>query len=343
MTRNSGIGSINAGGSSDFQRSEASPAQYAEWGRRVLRAHGRIRSYVERTAVEDISEISAQDSVRVFAKMENRQETGSFKLRGATNKIRLLTPDEASAGIIAASNGNHGLGVAAAAKRAGVRAEIYVSAQVAPSKARRIEEYGAKISVHGSEPLDAELAARAAASETARVFVSPYNDHDVMAGQGTLALELKEQIPYLDAVFAAVGGGGLVGGIGAYLKWVSPETEIVGGWPENSAVLYESLKAGRIVSCEEQPTLSESTSGGLEEGSVTLDVCRAVVDSCVLVSEAEILSAMRLMHQTRGWLVEGAAGVALASFLKVADRYVGMTVAIVICGENLSEKVRSEI
>jgi threonine dehydratase len=343
MTKNSEIGSIDSGGSSDFQRSEASPTQYAEWGRRVLRAHDRIRSYVERTPIEDISEISAQDSVRVFAKMENRQETGSFKLRGATNKIRLLTPDEASAGIIAASNGNHGLGVAAAAKRAGVRAEIYVSAQVAPNKVKRIEEYGAKISVHGSEPLDTELAAREAASETARVFVSPYNDHDVMAGQGTLALELKEQIPHLDAVFAAVGGGGLVGGIGAYLKWVSPETEIVGCWPENSAVLYESLKAGRIVSCEEQPTLSESTAGGLEEGSVTLDVCRAVVDSCVLVSEAEILKAMRLMHQSRQWLVEGAAGVALASFLKVADRYVGKTVAIVICGANLSEKVRSEI
>src|SRR6202041_345738 len=308
MTRNSGARFFGRGGSSEYRRSEASPGQYAEWGRRVLRAHDRIRSYVARTTIEDLSEISPQDSVRVFAKMENRQETGSFKLRGATNKIRLLTPDEASAGIIAASNGNHGLGVAAAAKRAAVRAEIYVSAQVAPSKVERIEEYGAKISIHGTEPLDAELAAREKASETGRVFVSPYNDLDVMAGQGTLALELREQIPYLDAVFAAVGGGGLIGGIGCYLKWVSPETEVIGCWPENSPVLYESLRAGRIVSCEGRPTLSESTSGGLEERSVTLDVCRAVIDSCVLVSEAEILSAMRLMHQSRQWLIEGAAG-----------------------------------
>jgi threonine dehydratase len=343
MTSDSRTHAMDDGDSREYRRVDASPAQHAEWGRRVLRAHDRIRSYVTRTAIEDLSEISPQDSVRVFAKMENRQETGSFKLRGATNKIRLLTPDEASAGIIAASNGNHGLGVAAAAKRAGVRAEIYVSAQVSPGKAKRIEEYGAKISVHGAEPLDAELAAREAASRTGRVFVSPYNDHDVLAGQGTLALELKDEIPHLDAVFAAVGGGGLVGGIGAYLKWVSPETEIVGCWPENSPVLYESLRAGRIVSCNEQPTLSESTSGGLEEGSVTLDVCRAVIDSCVLVSEAEILRAMRLMHESRQWLVEGAAGVAIASFLKMAHRYVGKTVAIVICGANLSERVRSEL
>ena len=110
---------MDNGDSSRHSRVEASPAQYVEWGQRVLRAHDRIRSYVTRTAIEDLSEISAQDSVRVFAKMENRQETGSFKLRGATNKIRLLTPHEASAGIIAASNGNHGLGVAAAAETRG--------------------------------------------------------------------------------------------------------------------------------------------------------------------------------------------------------------------------------
>ena len=226
--------------------------------------------------------------MRVFAKMENLQDTGSFKLRGATNRISLLSPDEAARGIIAASNGNHGLGVAAAAQRAGIRAEIYVSAQVSPSKAQRIEKEGAKICIHGADPLEAELAARAAAQRSGRTFISPYNDAEVMAGQGTIAVELKEQIPGIDAVFVSVGGGGLIGGIGAYLKRASPETAMVGCWPENSPVLYESLRAGRIVSCEELPTLSESTAGGLEEGSVTLEVCRAVVDSCVLVSEAEM-------------------------------------------------------
>jgi threonine dehydratase len=324
-------------------RIQAPVSQYAEWGQLVWGAHDRIRSFVRRTAIEDITEICRCDSVRVLAKMENLQDTGSFKLRGATNKIRLLTTDEAARGVIAASNGNHGLGVAAAASLAGIRAEIYVSTQVALSKAKRIQDYGARICLHGNDPLDAELAGRAAALRSGRTFISPYNDLDVMAGQGTIALEVREQVPDIDAIFVAVGGGGLVGGIGAYLKWRSPETEVVGCWPENSQVLYESMLAGRIVECNEQPTLSESTAGGLEESSVTLEVCRAVVDSCVSVSEVEILSAMRLLHRTKGWLVEGAAAVAVAAFQKVAHRYAGKTVVMVICGGNLSEKVRDQL
>jgi threonine dehydratase len=324
-------------------RIEASAAQSAEWVERVLGAYKRIRSSVRQTPPDEISDVLAQSAVRVLAKMENLQETGSFKFRGATNKMRLLASDETARGIIAASNGNHGLGVAAAARHTGIQAEIYVSSQVAPSKAKRIEEYGAKVTVCGNDPLTAEFAAREAAAQSGRTFVSPYNDLDVMAGQGTIGVEMVEQIPDADAIFVAVGGGGLVGGIGSYLKGVAARTEVVGCWPENSQVLYQSMRAGRIVVCDEQPTLSESTAGGLEEGSVTLDVCRAVIDSCVLVSEGEILSAMRLFYRSKQSLIEGAAGVAVASFLKVARHYTGKTVVIVICGGNLSEKVLGQL
>jgi threonine dehydratase len=313
---------------------------FGDWGGRVEDAYQRIRSSVKRTPIEDISEIVPTTTVRVFAKREDLQETGSFKLRGATNRILRLTSEEKTLGIVAASNGNHGLGVAAAAKSVGVSADVYVSAQVAPQKAQRIEIYGARIHYAGSEPLDAEITARQRAMESGRAFISPYNDWDVLAGQGTIAVELLEQISQLDAVFVAVGGGGLVGGIGAYLKHVSPKTEVVGCWPENSPVLYESMKAGWILPVQEKPTLSESTAGGLEEGSVTLEVCEAVVDECVLVSEGEILDAMRLVQRARGWLIEGAAGVAVAVFLKTAERYEGKTVAIVICGGNLSQRVK---
>jgi threonine dehydratase len=306
----------------------------------VAEAHQRIRSSVVRTPVEEISELVPRSAVKIFAKREDLQDTGSFKLRGATNRILRLTAEEKVKGIIAASNGNHGLGIAAAAKRARVSAEVYVSAQVAPQKAKRIEKYGARIQYAGSEPLDAEVTARRRAEESGRVFISPYNDGDVLAGQGTIAVELEEQVPRLDAVFVAVGGGGLIGGIGSYLKYASPNTEIVGCWPENSPVLYESMKAGRIVPVAEKPTLSESTAGGLEEGSVTLEVCRQVIETSVLVTEDEILEAMRLIHRAKGWLIEGAAGVALAAFLKTAERYEGKTVAVVICGGNLSQRVK---
>ena len=307
----------------------------------VRQAADRIRPVVVETPVEQIEGLAPNIETKVFFKLENLQTTGSFKLRGASNKILSLSPKEVAMGVIAASNGNHGLGVAAAAKSAGIAAEGYVSSHVSPCKARRIEEYGAHIKRIGNDPLEAELAARADASAQGKVFISPYNDVDVMAGQGTIAVELLRQLPPLDALFVAVGGGGLIGGIGAYTKSASPQIEVVGCWPKNSPVLYESIKAGRILDVPEGPTLSESTAGGLEPGSVTLEVCSQVIDSFVLVSEAEILGAMRKVRALKGWIIEGAAAVAVASFLKNAERYRGKRVAVVICGANVSEKVLS--
>jgi threonine dehydratase len=309
----------------------------------VLAAHQRIGRSIIETPVEDVSSIFPGTSTRVIFKMENLQHTGSFKLRGATNKILLLSKPQAEAGVIAASNGNHGMAVAAAARQAGIAAEVFVSAHVSPGKAQRIEQLGAVIRHFGMDPLEAELAARAAAEKSRRVFISPYNDVDVMAGQGTIGVELVQQLGSVDAVFVAVGGGGLIGGIGTYLKSARPETEVVGCWPQNSPVLYESIKAGRIVDTAEKPTLSESTAGGLEPGSVTLGVCSRVIDRSILVSEEEILSAMRLVRDTKRCLIEGAAGVAVAAFLKEAGQFRGKTVAVILCGGNLSEKVRAEL
>jgi len=309
----------------------------------VEHAFSRIRGAIRETPLEDVSAIFPASSAKVLCKMENLQETGSFKLRGATNKILSLSTAQAQAGVVAASNGNHGLGVAAAAKRAGIAAEVYVSEHVSADKARKIEQLGAKIHRVGQDPLEAELEARAAAEQSGRVFISPYNDIDVMAGQGTIAVELLQQTGHVDAVFVAVGGGGLIGGIGTYLKSASPDTEIIGCWPLNSPVLYESIKTGRILDIQEEPTISESTSGGLEPDSVTLDVCRRVIDHSILVSEDEIFASMRLLQERKGWLIEGAAGVAVAVFQKEAERYHGKTVAIIICGGNLSEKARGEL
>ncbi|HEY6253299.1 MAG TPA: threonine/serine dehydratase [Candidatus Angelobacter sp.] len=311
---------------------------FREIGQQVQHAYQRISSVVLKTPLEPVSDFSGYRG-QLFFKMENLQHTGSFKLRGASNKILSLTAEQASQGVIAASNGNHGIGVAAAAGRQGIPAEVYVSSHVSPVKAKRIEEYGASIRRAGANPLEAELAARAAAVQTGKVFISPYNDYEVIAGQGTIAVELQQQRPAVDAIFVAVGGGGLIAGIGAYQKLVSPKTEIIGCWPHNSRVLYESLKAGRILDFPEQPTLSESTAGGLEPESVTLDICRQVIDRSVLVTEDEIASAVRQVHQTRGWIIEGAAGVALAAFLKQADFYHARTVVVVICGGNTGSKL----
>ena len=304
----------------------------------ILSAHQRIAPFTRETPVE-----LAHLPEPVWLKLEHLQHTGSFKFRGASNRIAGLTPEQAAAGVVTASNGNHGLAVAAAAQARGIAAEVFVSAHVHPAKARRIEAAGARLHRAGQDPLTAELAARRAASETGRVFISPYNDLDVVAGQGTLAVELARQIPELDAVFVAVGGGGLIAGIGAHFKAVSPRAEIVGCWPEASPVMLRCMEAGRVIDVAEEPTLSESTAGGLEPGSVTLDLRRAVIDRPVLVTEAEILTALRMLLHTEHWLVEGAAGVALAAFAKEAPRYRGKRAAVVVCGRNLSPAALSAI
>jgi threonine dehydratase len=314
------------------------PPSVAVLARQVSEAAERIRSAVIETPVEQVVGL-LPDDVEVFFKLENLQNTGSFKLRGASNKVLSLSSAESAAGVIAASNGNHGLGVAAAARRAGITAEVYVSSHVSPAKARRIEEYGVRIQRAGDDPLEAELAARAAATHQNKVFISPYNDMQVMAGQGTIAIELLRQLPPIDALFVSVGGGGLIGGIGSYAKFASPQIEMVGCWPQNSRVLYESIKAGQILDFPEQPTLSESTAGGLEPGSVTLDICSRVIDRSVLVSEEEILSAMQQVRALKGWVIEGAAAVAVAALIKEAENYRGKRVVVVICGANVSEKV----
>jgi threonine dehydratase len=303
----------------------------------ILAAYHRIKPLVRQTPLEQSAELGA------FLKLEHLQCTGSFKFRGASNKVALLTPEQAAAGVVTASNGNHGLGVAAASQARGIAAQVFVSSRVCASKVRRMEAMGALIHCAGDDPLTAELAARSAAAASGRVFISPYNDLDVVAGQGTIAVELERQLPQPDAVFVSVGGGGLIGGIGEYLKAVSPQTEIVGCWPRNSPVMHQCLQAGSIVEVPERPTLSESTAGGLEAGSVTFEICRRAIDRAVLVNELQILHAMRVILETEHWVIEGAAGVAVAAFLQEAPRWQGKNVVIVICGRNVSPEVLQEL
>lgn len=273
-----------------------------------------------------------------YAKLEQLQATGSFKLRGATNKLMSLSPREAAAGVITSSTGNHGLGVAAAAKVLGIDAEVFLSSQVPPAKQKKIIEQGARIRLAGDDPLAAEVAAREAAAKSGRSYVSPYNDPYVVAGQGTVAVELLAQLPDLEAIFIATGGGGLISGIGTVLHHMAPRAEVIGCWPQNSAVLYECIKAGRIFEAPESPTLSESTAGGVEEGSITFDLCREVMHHGVLVTEDEILTAMR-WGRAQGWSMEGAGGVALAAYFKEAARYADRKTVVLICGGNPSPAV----
>lgn len=306
------------------------------------RISGRVRTTpVERSAT--LTDGARSDGGAVWLKLENLQLTGSFKLRGATHKILSLNNEERGRGVVAASSGNHGAAVGCAAAAADCRAIVFVPESAASSKVAAIRSWGAEVRTHGDDSLLAEIEARRYAAAKGMAYLSPYNDWQVVAGQGTLGAELTRQLDDLDAIFVALGGGGLISGVGGYLKAVRPQLRVIACSPENSPVMHASLEAGRILEMDSLPTLSDGTAGGVEAGALTFDLCREVVDESLVVSEAEIREALRLVIGSHHTLIEGAAGVAVAGYLANRERFTGMDVAIVLCGANIDPSVLKEI
>ncbi|MBN3785791.1 threonine/serine dehydratase [Burkholderia sp. Ac-20353] len=306
---------------------------------RIEEAHRAIRPQVAVTPLTFSPMLSAISGCQVYLKCEHLQHTGSFKFRGATNKVRLLDPQTRRNGVLTVSSGNHGQGVALAGKLAGVPVTVYAASTASPVKLEAIRALGAEVIALDDSNLGVELEAARQAKLKEMKFVSPYNDLDVIAGQGTIGIEIHEQAraenAKLAAVFASVGGGGLISGVGTAIRRLIPEAAVVGCWPANSTALYSSLKAGKIVESEELDTISDGTAGGIEPDSITFDIGRNVISDTSLVTEEEIKAAMKLVAQTDRWMVEGAAGVALASMLKLAPGYQGRAVAVILCGRNI--------
>jgi threonine dehydratase len=271
----------------------------------------------------------------VYLKCEHLQSTGSFKYRGAANKMRLLNEAQRASGVVTASSGNHGQALALAGRVAGVRVTVYVANIASPAKMAAIKAYGAELIVLDIDPMHVELFARAEAERSGRTFVSPYNDRDVIAGQGTMGVELLEQLPDVDAVFVAVGGGGLASGLGTALKASRPDIQLIGCWPEVAQSLKRNLEDGRIFDVAEGATISDGTAGNVEPGSITFDMCARILDARVAVSESDIRRAMRDVAEAEHWIVEGAAGVALAGARAMAEQFAGKNVAVILCGRNI--------
>jgi threonine dehydratase len=287
--------------------------------------------------------LSRETRAEVFLKMECFQITRSFKVRGAMNALLRLPPEVP---VMTASTGNHGLAVAYGMAKLGRRGAIVLPENVSPGKRRMLEEMGATLLFHGTDSVDTERFAREEARRTGTAYVSPYNDPDVVAGQGTIGIELLDRLGDVDAVFVPVGGGGLIGGIAAYLKAVRPAVRVIGCVPTNSPVMKASVEAGRIVDLPTLPTLSDGTAGGIEAGAVTFDLCRRLVDDWVAVDEPAIAAALRHLFERHRVAVEGAAGVGVAGLRAhaVAGRLpAGARAAVVLCGGNLEMRMFREI
>lgn len=301
--------------------------------KKVLEAEKRIRTYVRETPLEYSPYLSELGNCELYLKMENIQLTGSFKARGAMNKILSLPRGTE---ITTASSGNHGLAVAYALREVNGKGTLYLPTTAAPVKIEKLRNYDILLEFYGIDSVEAEILAKEVANRDKKVFISPYNDPEIIGGQGTIGLEITRQLDKIDVVLVTIGGGGLIAGIAGYLKEVNPSVEIVGCLPENSAVMYESIKAGKIVDMESKPTLSDGSAGGIEPNAITFELCQRLVDHYILVNEEEIAHAILLMLDQHHMVVEGAAGVTVAAYLKERDRFESKNVVLIICGGNIS-------
>ncbi|KAL0939963.1 threonine dehydratase catabolic [Colletotrichum truncatum] len=299
-----------------------------------VQARNRIRNHIFQTPLIPAKVVGKDDGSKVLFKAENFQLTGSFKLRGAMSK---MSAPGVEGRLITASSGNHGIGAACAGQTLSRDVTVVLPETVVQAKLEKIKSYGIDVILHGEETGLAEQHAQQLAASGAFTYISPYNDFDIVAGQGTIGLEILEQCSQVDNIFISMGGGGLISGIGSVIKAFSPLTQIYGVSATNSKALAESMTAGRVVETEHLPTLAEAVAGGLDEDTITLPIAKAVVDHVIECDENEISAALRTMAFGENMIVEGSAALALAGFNKVAQGLAGQTSVILLCGSNVDQ------
>ena len=299
-----------------------------------------IKNYIVKTPLKYSERLSKETNSNIFLKLENLQKTGSFKARGALNKILNIIETEE---VVAASSGNHGAAVSYALSQKKMTGTIYVPKNVKKSKVKKIESYGSKLVKFGEDCLDAENEAIRLSKENNLTFVSPYNDYDIISGQGTIGVEILEQNSEIDIVFITVGGGGLVSGISSYIKSINPNIKVIGCSPINSSIMINSIKEGKITNTESKDTLSDGSAGGVEEGSITFNMCKDLIDDYCLVSEEEIALQIKNALNIDKMLIEGSAAVAIASAIKMKSYIENKNVAIIICGGNIGSDTLNKI
>lgn len=308
------------------------------WQQHIEAAQERIAPYIRETPLEYAPYLSRLTGVEVWLKMENWQVSGSFKIRGVFNKL-LSVPEATrkSALFVAVSTGNHASAFAYACNLLGLNGKIFLPTTVASAKLQYIQSFGIPYELYGRESLETELYAGEYARKHGAVLVHPYNDPDIVAGQGTIAPELLRAHSSLDAVFIPVGGGGLASGIATYLSAKAPEVARIGCQPENSPEMQVSIRKGSIITESiTKPTLSDGTAGGIEPGSITFELCRDYLHDILLLSEKELRQALHWMLANHQQMIEGAAANSLAALFQQQGQWKGKQVALVLSGKRLS-------
>jgi threonine dehydratase len=307
------------------------PAELGPTLGEIYQARRRILTFARRTPLERSAWLSEIAGHEVFMKLEAWQPTRSFKIRGAYNAVSALDPEQRARGLVTASAGNHGQAVALSAREVGAKATIFLPNNAPETKKRRIQGFGATINTDCSTYDDAEIAAREFADRSGATFVHSYSDRAVVAGQGTVGLEILEDMPHVRNVIVPVGGGGLIGGVGIAIKSANPDIKVWGVQSTHTAAMYDAFRAGHLVDSPIPPTLADGLAGQVDEPSYRR--ARAVVDEMFLVEENSIPGAIRALYRD-GVVGEGSAAVAVAAIAENVIRVDGPTV-IVITGGNI--------
>ena len=309
----------------------------------VFQAYFKIKNYVRKTPLDFSPILSNVAKANVFLKLENYQVTGSFKIRGALNKIIKNLNRAKKRGVITASTGNHGLAVAYASKIFNVKSKIIVATNVSKVKLNKIKQYGSEIVFHGKDYDEAEEYAKKLAEQESLIYISPYNDLDIIEANATIALETFTDNPDIDTFIVPIGGGGLISGIAFLSKKVSKDIGVIGVQSENSPAMYESIKKGKIVKVPLKPSLADGLHGNVEENSITFDFVQKYVDEIILVSEEDIRQAIKFSLEKLGILIEGSAAVTIASILNKKWKSSGKNVCLIISGGNIDIQYVKEV
>jgi len=299
-------------------------------------ARQRITSIAKRTPLIHSPVLTESVGGYVCLKLESLQGTGSFKIRGAANRMLSLTAEEKTLGVITGSSGNHGRAVSYVANRLGIKAVICLSARVPSNKVNAIRRLGAEIVVYGTSYDESVSHASQVAEQRGLTMIDSFDDPFVIAGQGTIGLELMEDFPELDTAVVPLAGGGLAGGIAMTLKSANPAICVIGVSMERAPVMYYSLQAGAPIEMREEETIADALAGGLgKDNQYTFRMVQEYVDDVVLVSEEAIAEAMVFALEKHHLVVEGAGAVGIAALLDGKVRGVGRKVAVVVSGSNV--------
>jgi threonine dehydratase len=299
----------------------------------IVAAHQRIVPYIHRTPVVTSASLDEIAGARLFFKCENLQRTGSFKIRGATNAVFSLTDEEARHGVVAPSSGNHAAALALAARWRGIPAYIVMPSNSSAAKMRAVENYGGRITLCEPNMASREATCAEVMKKTGAHLVHPYNDARVIAGQGTAALELLEEVGDLDVVITPASGGGLLSGTSIAAKNMRPGIRVIGGEPSNADDAYRSLAAGKIQPAAKGETMADGLRAEL--CPLTFSILQSFVDEISLVSEEEITAAMLLLWERTKLVVEPSGAVSAAPALNRRIRAEGKKIGIVLSGGNL--------